>query len=253
MQCRKSLAPSGYHQRYRLRLLALTNTPLLIALMLMACFSQTIADDSGAASDAAAYRQWQGSHSGSFFLNSRVDFSDYDKILFFPATFDRMKLSEQASNAAVRSWQKSSFKQMDNICAQFDAFAPLIFKRSKSFSPTHTGGLNVLALEFRILEFHPASERAVDAELDTVGQTYSNGTLGSIRIQAVLANAKTGALLAVIEDHLALQQQAVANNRTSHNLAWRTAFKHWLLGFEQDLTALKNAQHHASLTPSTAP
>lgn len=203
--------------------------------------------------DASRYRQWQNSHSASFFVDSQVDFSGYDKILFFPATFDRMTLSEHSDNEVVRSWQKSSFKEMDTICAQFDKFAPLIFNRSDEFSSTHTGGLNVFALEFRILEFYPRGERVADAELDTVGQTYSDGTLGSIKVQAVLANAKTGALLAVTEDSLPLMSQSYLNNRTSHNLAWRTAFKNWLLGFEQDLTALKANKHRSSLSPIAQP
>ncbi|WP_339896831.1 hypothetical protein [uncultured Gilvimarinus sp.] len=226
---------------------------LAAILVALACVSHAEAAKEDNKPDVSAYRQWQNSHSGSFFVDSQVDFSGYDKILFFPATFDRMTLSEHASNEVVLSWQKSSFKEMDAICAQFDSFAPVIFNRSDEFSPTHTGGLNVIALEFRITEFYPKSERVADAELDTVGQTFSDGSLGSIKIQAVLVNAKTGALLAVIEDLLPLQHQAYINNRTSQNLAWRTAFKSWLIGLEQDLSALKAGEHQDQLAPGAQP
>lgn len=176
----------------------------------------------------------------AFVVKRNVDFSIYDEILFFPATFDRMKLSDEASTEMAVSWQKSSWKEMDRICEQFDMFARQLFKRNKEIRLTNRGGDNVYAVEFRIMEFMPTVVRNQEALLDTVGDSYIAGNLGVLGVRAVIANAKTGELLGVIEDAIQLSSShSMRHSRTSEMLIWRQAFKDWVKNLRGELEMLQ--------------
>ncbi len=160
-----------------------------------------------------------------FVINKGVDFSNFDQVIFFPMTFDRLTLSDKTSYKLVKNWNDSTWEEMDKICGFFDYFAKKKFKKKKLFGLTHRGGDNVLAVEVRLTEFTPkvskdgafASNTMMDESLDS---------LGVIQYRAVVAHSQTGELIAVIEDGVEIASgQLMVNNRASQNLSWRAAFK----------------------------
>lgn len=177
--------------------------------------------------------------------------SQYNKVMLFAMQFDRLKISSGANAALFNSWMESDWKQMDYLCQQFDDLAKKIFSESRHLQPTNVGGEDVLAIEFRLVRFHPYEKPYHQADRGTVGTSSNFEGLGEIEIQAVLANAKTGELVGVIEDGIVLSggayglsrrniaSQPDSNSRAAQNIAWRSAFRHWNTALHQEVVALK--------------
>lgn len=149
------------------------------------------------APNSTDFLNWEKSRFSLFFLDKTVDFSKYDEIMLFPMTFDRMKISQSAGNREVNKWLDSSFEDMDLLCSYFDRYAKKAFKKSRQYNITHQGGENVLAIEFRMMNFTPFSA-------PTTTET-SSGMVGNLIIQAVLVESQTGKLVAVIEHQIRIQ------------------------------------------------
>src|SRR5690606_7800477 len=174
-----------------------------------------------------------------------------NKVMLFAMQFDRLEISGGANRALFDSWMASDWKQMDYLCQQFDDLAKKIFSESKNLKPTNIGDEDVLAVEFRLVRFHPYEKPYHQADRETVGTATNFEGLGEIEIQAVLANAKTGELVGVIEDGIVLSGgtyglsrrnidgQPDSSSRAAQNIAWRTAFRHWNTALHRELVALK--------------
>ncbi|UTF58579.1 hypothetical protein [Gilvimarinus sp. DA14] len=182
---------------------------------------------------------WQDSHFSTFFYDRRVDFSRYEKAIFFPMTFDRMQLSNHTDEDFRASWNKSSFEEMDKICQFFDDYIEKKFARSDVLESTRTGGPDVLAIEFRMKDFMPTSMRREDA-LDTVGQSTNNMGVGVLTFQAVLVESQTGRLVAVIEDAMEIKSSSYSvDDRVGRNLAWKRSFQRLVSDLHDDIETLK--------------
>lgn len=191
----------------------------------------------------------ENSHFDRFVVSDHKVFQQYNKVIFFPMQFDKFTIDANSQRELRNSWNDSSWNEMDAVCQQFDDFAKKIFDEREGFTPTKKGGDNVLAIEFRLMNFQPYAKRHKDAALDTVGTTSSNIGLGTITFQAVIANSKTGELLAVIEDGMEVDSSGVksentsfqigTNNKTSQNRAWRSVFKRWVSLLHDDLGRLQ--------------
>jgi hypothetical protein len=200
----------------------------------------------------------ENTHFDRFVISSEQNFQQYNQVIFFPMQFDRLSVDENADKELRDSWNNSNWDDMDAICQHFDDFAAKIFTERKGFTLTNKGGENVLAVEFRLMNFMPYSKRYKDAGLDTVGTSSNDKGLGTITIQAVIAHSKTGELLAIIEDGMEvnagnkmivkgdLSLQINSNNKSSQNRAWRKVFKRWASLFHEDLTRLQSTNLIAS-------
>ncbi len=226
----------------------------LLAIALMGCNPQ--ANKSLTVSqvpEADLYRVEQ-SRFDRFALSDPKKLAGYNKVMLFPMQFDRLKISGGANKALFDSWMASDWEQMDYLCQQFDDLAKKIFSDGKDLEPTNKGGEDVLAIEFRLISFFPYAEPYHQAERSTVGTSTNFEGLGEIQIQAVLANAKTGELVGVIEDGMILSGgtyglsrrnlagQPDSNSRPAQNMAWRSAFRQWNSNLYHELVALKSQQ-----------
>lgn len=186
-----------------------------------------------------------------FVVNNSAAFKQFDKIIFFPVQFDKLKISHAADKKLAESWNKSNWDEMDAICQQFDDFAIKIFSERDGFTPTNRGGTDVLAIEFSLIEFMPYAKRYKDAGMDTVGSSSDSSGIGELTVRGVLANAKTGELVAVIEDTMQVNARSASSgnlasqydstNRSAQNAAWRVVFRHWITDLHKELTQLKSA------------
>lgn len=178
-------------------------------------------------------------------------FSHFQKVIFYPMQFDRLSIDKSAAAELVDSWNDSTWDEMDHICQYFDDFAVKIFAERKGLLPTHQGGDDVLAIEFRLINFMPYGKRYKDADLGTVATRTERNGIGRITFQAVIAHSQSGQLLAVIEDGMEvnagnmmmikgdLALQVASGNKASQNLAWRKVFKHWVSTLHAELRRLQ--------------
>jgi hypothetical protein len=190
-------------------------------------------------SDAENFENWRGSKFDRFFLDSTRDFSSYDALILFPITFDRMQINSNTQQEYSQSWYASTFEEMDQICTFFDEIAKKEINASRHFDLTNRGGDNVLAVEFRMMDFMPTSIRRGDA-LDTVGISSNQMGVGGLTFQAVLVESQTGNLVAVIEDGVEIRSFTnTVNDRVGRNLAWKRSFQRVVDAFHDDLRTLQ--------------
>lgn len=222
----------------------------VLALVLAGCASSPKPMTITQVPEAELYRI-EESKFDRFVVSDPQKITGYNKVMLFPMQFDRLTISKGADKELFDSWMESDWKQMDYLCQQFDDLAKKIFSESKDFKPTTKGGEDVLAIEFRLIRFFPYAKPYHQMGMETVGTSTNFEGLGEVEIQAVLANAKTGELVAVIEDWVALtggsyglmrrriDNNADSNSRTAQNMAWRTAFREWNTNLYRELVALK--------------
>jgi len=188
---------------------------------------------------AANFDVWKNDEFDRFIINRNFRLADFNKVLFFPMTFDRLKISLKTNAGLAKNWNDSSWKEMDKICGFFDYFAKKKFKRKDDMELTFTGGDDVLAVEFRMTEFVPQHSKDGSWDSATVGEeSFTN--LGTLYYRAVIAHSQTGDLIAVIEDATEIAPpKAMVRNITGQNIAWRNSFKRILDSF---YLALKDAK-----------
>lgn len=185
-------------------------------------------------------------------VKNAQQFKQFNKVILFSTQFDKLRLTEQTDRKLALSWNDSTWKEMDSICQNLDDFAKKIFREGGEFVPVNRGGDDVLAIQFTLLDFMPYSERYKDGGLDTVGTQTNNAGIGLITVRGILANAKSGELVAVIEDTLEVNSRAAStgnlagmhssDSKAAQNLAWRTTFRRFLDNLHNELTTLKYAQ-----------
>ncbi len=179
-------------------------------------------------------------------------FRQFDKVILFATQFDKLKIVEATNKKTAQSWNKSTWKEMDEICQHLDDFSAKKFRDAGEFLPVMQGGTDVLAVQFSLVDFMPYSNRHKDAGLSTVGISSSNSGIGQVTIRSVLANAKTGELVAIMEETLEINARTASNgnlaavydsnSKAAQNLAWRNSFRRFLDNFHDELTRLKYAQ-----------
>lgn len=191
------------------------------------------------------FEVWENAYFDRFVYNVQVDFSKYNKVLFFPMTFDRLKIteSEGKNKKLVKNWHSLSWDEMDKICGFFDLFAKKKFKNKRVFALSDRGGEDTLAIEFRMSSFRPAVDKNGTSSLNTVGSSSTN-SLGVLMFTAVVADSKTGELIAVIEDGIEIGNPSglFENNKTQQNRSWRASFKKVINKFYLSLVKLQEEQ-----------
>jgi hypothetical protein len=187
-----------------------------------------------------------------FVVKNAQAFKQFDKVILFPTQFDKLQLAETTDKKIAQNWNKSTWDEMDLICQHLDDFAEKIFRERDEFEPVKRGGEDVLAIQFSLISFMPYSNRYRDAGLSTVGISTNNAGIGLVTIRGVLANAKTGELVAVIEDTLEVNSRTSTsgnlaavvdgNSKAAQQQAWRKAFRDFIDSIHQEITTLKYAQ-----------
>jgi hypothetical protein len=185
-------------------------------------------------------------------VKNAAAFKDFNKSIIFSTQFDKLKITASTDKKMAANWNESTWKEMDAICQQLDDFSNKIFREKGEFVPVDRGGLDVLAIQFSLIDFMPYSMRYKDSGASTVGTQTNNSGIGQVTIRAVLANAKTGELVAVIEDTIEINSRTASNgnlaamhdsnNKAAQTLAWRSSFRRFLDNLHAELTRLKYAQ-----------
>lgn len=187
-----------------------------------------------------------------FVVKDALALKQFNKVIIFATQFDKLTLVESADKELIKSWNKSTWKEMDEICQQLDDFANKIFRDKGEFVPVTQGGDDVLALQFSLIRFMPYSNRYKDVGMDTVGIQSNHSGIGMVTVRGVLANAKSGELVAVIEETLEINPRTATmgnlatifegNNKAAQNLAWRTSFRRFIDNLHGELYKLKYAR-----------
>jgi hypothetical protein len=184
-------------------------------------------------------------------------FKQFNKAILFATQFDKLRISEATDKRLAASWNDSTWKEMDKICQHMDDFAKKIFREGGEFVPVTQGGTDVLAIQFSLVDYTPYTKRYKDANSDTVGMQSNSSGIGQVTVRGVLANAKTGEMVAIIEDTIEINARTArygnlatmsdGNSKAAQNFAWRTSFRRFLDNVHAELTRLKYAQVAGSL------
>lgn len=176
----------------------------------------------------------------------------FNKVILFATQFDKLRITEATDKHLAKSWNDSTWKEMDKICQHMDDFAKKIFREGGEFVPTIQGGTDVLAIQFNLVDYTPYSKRYKDSREDTVGVQSNNSGIGLVTVRGTLANAKTGELVAMIEDTVEINARTAtygnlatmhdSNSMAAQNLAWRATFRRFLGNVHAELIRLKYAQ-----------
>lgn len=222
----------------------------IIAILLTGCantIEQSIIPDT--ATEKPLY-QLHNTHFDRFVVHSTDDFQQYNKLILFNMNVERLIVPPTSDEQINRSWQKAKAADIFEIADQFDELSHFIFGNGKAFEYTQTGGDDVLAVEFRLMRYNPLVTKDGAWDNPTSMDRYVN-SFGEAYIQVVLANSKTGELVALIEDAVNLDLGIAArsfsteaamgstNSRQNQKAAWRRAFKQWLSNLRDDLETLK--------------
>lgn len=223
---------------------------LLITSLLAGCASQPAGEDIEVKTiEGSAHSYIESEKIDRFLVNKPEAFKQFDKVILFATQFDKLTISAKADKKMVANWNDSNWKEMDAICQQLDDFAKKIFSDHGDFVPVTRGGEDVLAIQFSLIDFMPYAARYKNSGAGTVGVQTNNSGIGQITVRGVLANAKTGELVAVIEDTLEVNARNSSNgnlaaaqdgnNKAAQNLAWRTTFRRFIDNLHAQLLILK--------------
>ncbi len=226
---------------------------LVTASMLVGCVSQPATETVAVnAIEKSELRYVETEEIDKVVVKDAEAFKQFNKVILFATQFDKLRITEATDKRLAESWNDSSWQEMDKICQHMDDFAKKIFRERKEFIPVQKGGTDVLAIQFSLIDYTPYTKRFKDAGVDTVGIQSNNSGIGLVTVRAVLANAKTGEMVAVIEDTIEINARTArygnlatmsdGNSKAAQNLAWRTSFRRFLDNFHTELTRLKYAQ-----------
>src|SRR5690606_27064477 len=133
-----------------------------------------------------------------------------------------------------------------------------IFRDRKEYTFAEKGAEDVLALQFSLTDFMPVSARYQDSGNDTIGVSTSHAGIGVITVRGVLATAKTGELVGLVEETMEVNSGTTStgagslafaqdsNSKTGQNLAWRKSFRFFVEKFHDDLVRLKYSEVSAA-------
>lgn len=179
-------------------------------------------------------------------------FKQFNKVILFATQFDKLRITQETDKNLAESWNDSTWKEMDRICQHMDDFAQKVFREGGEFAPTKQGGVDVLAIQFNLVDYMPSSKRYKDSGLDTVGVQSNQSGIGVVTVRGTLANAKTGELVAMIEDTIEINARTAtygnlatmhdSNSKAAQTIAWRNSFRRFLDNVHVELTRLKHAQ-----------
>ncbi len=179
-------------------------------------------------------------------------FKQFNKVILFATQFDKLRIAEATDKRLAESWSDSTWKEMDRICQHMDDFAQKIFREGGEFTPTKQGGADVLAIQFNLVDYMPSSKRYKDSGLDTVGVQSNQSGIGVVTVRGTLANAKTGELVAMIEDTMEINARTAtygnlatmhdSDSKAAQTIAWRNSFRRFLDNLHTELTHLKHAE-----------
>jgi hypothetical protein len=229
---------------------------ILIMAVLTACSHpiEPVSFKSVSSLDEKTFSYVDDMQSDKFIVNNPQAFKQFNKVIVFSSQFDKLTISKTADKDLAKSWNDSSWKEMDKICQNLDDFTKKIFYERKEFLPSNRGGNDVLAIQFTLTEFLPSSSRYRDSSMGTVGTETNHKGIGIVKIRGVLANAKTGELVGLIEETMEVNAGTASlgagsiafaqdsNNKAAHNIAWRRTFRIFLEKFHDDLVRLKYAE-----------
>ncbi len=225
---------------------------LLCPMLLAGCASQPASKEvTVKAIEGSTHSYIESKKIDRFLVNKPEAFKQFDKVILFATQFDKLKIAPETDKKIANDWNESTWNEMDQICQQLDDFAKKTFSEGGEFVPATRGGDDVLAIQFSLISFMPYSNRYKNSGTGTVGAQTNFSGIGQVTVRGILANAKTGELVAVIEDTLEVNARTSTsgnlaavqdgNNKAAQSLAWRTTFRRFLDNLHAELSTLKHA------------
>ncbi|MFT7558519.1 MAG: hypothetical protein ACI93R_000414 [Flavobacteriales bacterium] len=188
-----------------------------------------------------------------FLVRDEKQFSEYNKIAFYPLKIEGMTIEQTGKRRIDKSWTNLD---VNDFSAQSTAFAKetrKLFHGNKEFTLTQKAEEKTLAVQVRFVRMYPnAPYPSKDIGSGINDETYRN--FGKLAIQATVSDINTGELLAIIDDGFTLLPSGTGissfgstttvdltsrNTSASLNNAMRKGISQWLYGLRSDLVKLK--------------
>ncbi|RYY73601.1 MAG: hypothetical protein EOO52_16425 [Gammaproteobacteria bacterium] len=172
-----------------------------------------------------------------FALKSKDALNKYSKIYYVPMSSKNLVLKRSGDRDIDRSWKKLKPEDWLEFTSAFDVMVPNYFPKDKNFSLTDKIGPDVLAVQFRLVEYTPRVLQRGEMDLGTIG-TQEARSYGELLIMISLVDSVTHETIGIASDGIAIGGGTglVKNsNAASQMVGWQRAYEIWLNKFREQL------------------
>lgn len=165
-----------------------------------------------------------------FALKSKDALKKYSKIYYVPMSSADLVLKKSGDRDIDRSWKKVTPEEWLSFTTAFDRMVPNYFPNDKNFSLTDKVGDDVLAVQFRLVQYTPRVSRKGEMDLDTIG-TQEARSYGELLIMISLVDSATRETIGVASDGISIgggTGLVKSSNSASQMVGWQRAYEVWL-------------------------
>ena len=203
------------------------------ALLLAACVSvsePTIQTGVNAEIIDGNLHRVDNSRMGIAYVNPRVDFSKYTRLIVDPLGVDNVEIIEpgrsSASRASSRDWELDD-KDRKTMREAFAKAMRVQLEEKGDFQIVTEADRDVLRISATLVSFAPSAPKD-DFNSRSIGRsrTYTEG-VGTLTISISFSDSRTGEVLALVEDSNSGSDMWVVNNRAANLGEIRFMFNSW--------------------------
>ncbi len=172
-----------------------------------------------------------------FALKSKDAIKKYSKLYYVPMSSQNLVLKSSGDRDIDRSWKKLKPEDWLEFTSAFDAMVPKYFPDDKKFSLTDKVGPDVLAVQFRLVEYTPRVSRRGEMDLGTIG-TQEARSYGEVLIMISLVDSVTHETIGIASDGIAIgggTGRVKNSNAASQMVGWQKAYEIWLNKLREQL------------------
>jgi hypothetical protein len=165
-----------------------------------------------------------------FALKSKNELKKYSKIYYVPMSSKNLVLKRSGDRDIDRSWKKLTPEDWLKYTSAFDEMVPNYFPSDKVFSLTDKVGPDVLAVQFRLVEYTPRVLQRGEMDLGTIGTQEARG-YGELLIMIMLVDSVTRETIGIASDGISIgggTGLAKSSNAASQMIGWQRAYEIWL-------------------------
>ena len=213
-----------FNNWYRVRVLA--------GIVLVLLFSGHSAAQEPSQSETIDYKfiKIEKSQFNFFALKSKDELKKYSKIYYVPMSSKNLVLKRSGDRDIDRSWKKLTSEDWLVFTSAFDEMVPKHFPSDKDFALTDKVGSDVLAVQFRLVEYTPRVLQRGEMDLGTIG-TQEARSYGELLIMITFVDSVTRETIGIASDGISLgggTGLAKKSNAASQMVGWQRAYEVWL-------------------------
>ena len=163
-------------------------------------------------------------------LKSKDELKKYSKIYYVPMSSKNLVLKRSGDRDIDKSWKKLTSEDWLVFTSAFDEMVPKYFPNDKDFSLTDKLGPDVLAVQFRLVEYTPRVLQRGEMDLGTIG-TQEARSYGELLIMITFLDSVTRETIGIASDGISIgggTGLVKSSNAASQMIGWQRAYEIWL-------------------------